>query len=75
MFPLIVAHAVFWSILLVGGAELGLRRSALFLLLWFAGYAGSRYLLVNGSLAFVSYVAVLDIILVVVVFKGDLPLR
>ena len=72
--PLFVAHVVFWVVLLVGGTEIGLRRSAVFVLLWVVGYVGSRWLPSSG-LVFVSYVAVLDIALVLKVFKGDVSLR
>lgn len=69
-----VAHAAFWVVLLVGNTEIGLRRSAFFVVLWVIGYVGSRWFL-SGGLVFVSYVAVLDIVLVLLVFKSDLPLR
>ena len=51
-------------------AEIGPRRGALFVALWGVGYIASRWLM-EGSLLFASYVAVLDIVLVLVVFKGD----
>lgn len=74
MFPLFVAHVVFWVVLLVGSAGIGLRRSAVFVLLWVIGFLGSRWFL-SGGLVFVSYVAVLDIALVLQVFKSDISLR
>ena len=70
----VVAHAVFWVLLVVGATELGLRRSAAFLVLWVIGYVGSRWFS-SGGLILVAYVAVLDVVLVLLVFKGDVPLR
>ncbi len=69
-----IAHLAFWVVLLVGARELGWRRMAIFVVLWAAGYAGSGRL-AGGGFLFDSYVAVLDIVLVLVVFKGDLRLR
>jgi hypothetical protein len=75
MFPLVLAHLVFWIVLLIGvSTDLGLRRSAVFVSLWVIGYVGSG-LFSSSGLVFVSYVAVLDIVLVLVVFKGDVALR
>lgn len=75
MFPLVLAHLVFWIVLLIGvSTDLGLRRAAVFLALWVIGYFGSA-LFFSSGLVFVSYVAMLDVALVLVVFKGDLPLR
>jgi hypothetical protein len=66
----ILAHVAFWVLALSGVAEIGLRRVAVFVVLWGIGYAVARSLTV-GSLLFTSYVAVLDIVLVLFVFKGD----
>ena len=72
--PLFLAHVVFWVVLLIGSKEIGLRRCAVFVLLWVIGYLGSRWVPSSG-LVFVSYVAVLDIVLVLLVFKSDVSLR
>jgi hypothetical protein len=66
----ILAHVAFWVLALFGVAEIGLRRVAVFVILWGIGYAVSRSFTV-GSLLFTSYVAVLDVVLVLLVFKGD----
>ena len=68
-----VAHLAFWILIAFGAAVLGTRRVAVFLALWLAGYAGSLWLQQGASL-FMSYVAVLDIVLVLMVFKGDIRL-
>ena len=70
----ILAHVTFFVLLLFGVAEIGLRRVGVFVVLWGIGYALSRSLTV-GSLLFTSYVAALDIVLVLFVIKGDVRRR
>ncbi len=74
MFPLFIAHVVFWAVLLVGARGLGLRAVAVFALLWIGGFVGARWL-PGGDFLFASYAAVLDIVLVLLVFRGDVSLR
>ena len=69
-----IAHAGFWMLLLILAArDRRLIGALIFIALWLAGYlaipAGQ-----TGSYWFMSYVAVLDIALVFVVFKGDIRL-
>ena len=45
-----------------------------FVVLWGIGYAVSRPFMI-GSFLFTSYVAVLDVVLVLLVFKGDVRVR
>jgi hypothetical protein len=65
----------FWILLIAGWilGELHVIGTAFFVLLWLAGFAGARFVL-HGML-FTPYVAVLDIALVLAVFKGDVRLR
>ena len=70
----IVAHVAFWVVLLIGAREMGVGRAILFAVLWTIGYCGSSWFS-NGGLLFVSYVAVLDVVLILLVFKGDVALR
>ena len=74
MFPLLIAHIVFWILLPIGASEIGRRACAVYIALWLIGYVGSRWLLSGGSI-FLSYVAVLDIALVLHVFQGDVRIR
>jgi hypothetical protein len=69
-----VAFWGFWGLLGAGWmlGELRLKGTAVFVLLWLAGFAGSRFVL-DGSL-FTSYVAVLDILMVFAIFKRDIRL-
>jgi hypothetical protein len=71
-----IAHVTFWGLLLYGLArrELGLRSSAVFLFLWICGLYGLPYIISFGAELFSSFVAVLDIALVFVLFKGDVRL-
>jgi hypothetical protein len=69
-----IAQAVFWGCLLWGYAcdELSPGKSVGFLLLWLAGLFGLPYAHIGS--AFSPYVALVDIVLVLVVFKGDVKL-
>jgi hypothetical protein len=65
----------FWVGLVVGWVldELHTKGIAIFILLWAIGFFGLRAL--SLSVFFVPYVALLDVALVLVVFKGDVKLR
>jgi hypothetical protein len=70
-----VALGGFWVLLGAGWllGELHVRRTAVFLSLWLAGYAASRAMLPEAL--FTPYVAMLDIALVLLIFKGDIRLH
>jgi hypothetical protein len=70
-----IAHLVFWLLLLFGWMwdDLGARGIAAFVLLWIAGFWGLQYFPLGPDMFF-SYVAVLDVVLVFLVFKGDVRL-
>jgi hypothetical protein len=72
--PLLIAHILFWILLLIGASEIGRRGCAVYVVLWLIGYLGSGWIL-SGGFLFLSYVAVLDIALVIHVFQGDVRLR
>ena len=67
-----IAHVAFWGLLLYGSArhELGLRGIVVFPILWIAGLYGLPYIPFGATL-FSSLVAMLDIALVFMIFKGD----
>jgi hypothetical protein len=68
----LIAHVAFW-LLLASGSFLGAlkgRGLAAFLTLWVWGFLGFPYLPFGAAL-FSSYVALLDVALVLVVAKGD----
>jgi len=67
----IVAHIVFWILLVLGARERGLRFGLVFVGLWLAGYFVTQSSM-TGAFLFGSWVAVLDIALVLIVLKGDL---
>ena len=71
-----IAHVAFWGLLLYGWmwGEIGPKGVVLFLLLWIAALYGLPYLLIYGAAMFSSFVAVLDIALVFLIFKGDVRL-
>ncbi len=64
-----IAHLAFVLLVARAWAERGVRTAAVFVGLWLAGYVGLP--LAGGGLFFMSYVAVLDIALVLFVFRGD----
>ena len=69
-----IAHVAFLVLILVGAGELGLKRTSIFLVLWAAGFA-ARSFGPLGLALFVPYVAILDIALVLSIFRGDIRLR
>ena len=71
-----VAHAAFWVLLIIGSASGTLKNlwAAVFVLLWGTGYIVlPRIAWWTGPLV-TSWVAILDIALVFIVFKGDVRL-
>jgi hypothetical protein len=73
-FAAVIAHVVFWIVLVVGWifGALGPRLSVVFVAVWLAAFAGALRV---PYLPFASLTAVLDIALVLIVFKGDVRLR
>jgi hypothetical protein len=71
-----IAQFAFWVLLALGVFYGELRRRSMvsFVVLWAAGYFGLPRLSAYGGLFVPPYIAVLDIALVWVVFKGDLRL-
>ncbi len=69
----LIAQIVFWALLAVGLGELGIKRVCGFIALRLVGYVASGRIPLGGPF-FVPYVAVLDIVLVFVIFKGDVRL-
>jgi hypothetical protein len=70
-----VAIGGFWVLLVAGWllGELRFKGTAIFILLWLGAYVGSG--LVPYPTLFVTFVAVLDIALALIVFRGDVRLR
>ena len=71
----LIAHVSFWVLLPYGWffEEIGPRGLVVFLTLWLAGYFGLS-LIPFAALVFPSWVAILDIVLVFIIFKGDVRL-
>ena len=71
----LIAHVAFWLLLVYGWfwEDLGPFGVTVFLVLWAGGFLGLSYL-TSGAALFPSYVAVLDIVLVFLVFRGDVRL-
>jgi hypothetical protein len=69
-----IAHVAFLALILVGAGELGLKKASMFFVLWAAGFAARPYVPLGPAL-FTTYVAILDIALVLIVFRGDIRIR
>ncbi len=71
----LAAQVVFWAVLFVGWVmdELSPRVTVGFAGVWIAAYIASAYV-PQGDYLFSSLVAVLDVVLVLMVFKGDIRL-
>jgi hypothetical protein len=69
-----IAHGAFWVLLVYGWAvdELHATAITVFLLLWLIARFGLPYL--DAAAFFLTWVAVLDIALVFIIFKADVPL-
>jgi hypothetical protein len=72
----LIAQVAFWVMLGIGAAfgEIGWRGVCGFVLLWVGGVFGLPHLSPTAGSLVSSYIAVLDIVLVFVVFKGDVRL-
>jgi hypothetical protein len=68
-----IAHTAFVVLLFLGWDELW-RGRVVFPLLWLAGYVAQAYV-PYGAVLFSPYVAIMDIVLVFMVFKSDVRLR
>jgi hypothetical protein len=72
-----LAYWAFWGLLVYGCAvgELTVKRVAVFLALWIVGRFGLGYIPWEPARdMFATYVAILDIALVFLIFKGDVRL-
>lgn len=71
----LIAHVAFWLLLGYGWFwdELGIKGIAVYLALWIAGWFGVG-LIPDGRAMFFSWVALLDVALVFMIFKGDVRL-
>ena len=70
-----IAHLAFWLLVIWGNisGELRTRAAAAFLILWLAGMFGLPHVPYGAGLV-TSFVAVLDVTLVFIVFKADVRL-
>ena len=72
----LVAQLVFWAILGLGivFGEISRKAAVIFLALWAVGFFGLPRVSSSSALLVTPYLAVLDIVLVFLVFKGDVRL-
>jgi hypothetical protein len=76
VFGPLIAHVAFWTMLALGVlfGELRWRSAAVFVALWLCGALGLERLTPAGGPWVTPYIAVLDIVLALIVFKGDVRL-
>ena len=72
----VVAQLAFWVLLVLGVSYGALKKigTGVFVLLWLAGYIGLPRITWWTGPFVTSWVAMLDIVLVFIVFKGDVKL-
>ena len=72
-----VAHVAFWVLIALGllVGDLGIRGTVIALALWATAYIGLSFLPSYGGALFPPFVAIIDIALVLVLFKGDVRIR
>jgi len=72
----VIAHVAFWVLLALGLAygDFGKGRAVAMIGLWIVGYAGLPRIAWWTAPLVTSWVAVLDIVLVFTIFKGDVRL-
>ena len=70
-----IAQIAFWTLLIIGAwsEDLGPKSLGVFVVLWLAGMFGLPHLSFGAGLS-TPFVAVLNIALVFIVFKGDIRL-
>jgi hypothetical protein len=71
-----ICHIVFWAVVLLGAFSDALRpRSAItFVVLWSIGYFVLPRMFAVGDVVSIPFVSLVDVVLVLTVFKGDLRL-
>ena len=71
-----IAHVVFWALLLIGAGsgELGGKGAAALAALWALGYFGLQSV-PGGTMLLTPCLAIIDVALVFLIFKGDVRLR
>ncbi len=71
---LLIPAILFWILVFVAKSELGLGWSLFFVVVWAALLVGFMDFGLSAY-AFVVAQALLDVILILAIFKGDLPIR
>jgi len=69
-----IEQVTFFILLYVGREELGIKGIGGLVVLWVGVMFALRFVQ-GGSYLFSTFVAILDIILVLVIFKGDVTIR
>ena len=70
-----VAQIAFWVLIVVGWRDLGHVRGIVFVALWLVGRVVAGWFPPWGALWLLPYVALLDVGLVLCIFRGDVRIR
>ena len=71
---MLVPFLVFWVTLFLARQELGIKAIIIAIAVWAALFAGFRFSGIS-PLYFVAAQSVVDIVLIVMIFGGDIPIR
>jgi hypothetical protein len=72
----LLPHVVFFVLLIAGVwlGELSFRRAGIFLALWVAAVIAAQYI-IAGTLWMTAFIALMDVVLLLMVVKGDVRIR
>lgn len=72
----LVPFVLFWVLLFLGRGELGLKWILILIGLWAGALAGMTWIFHSwpglGGYLFMSFQAIVDIVLILVIFRGDI---
>jgi len=71
---MVVPFFLFWILIAIGFRDLGWRSAGIFVLLWFVLFIGFQYVGISPYW-FVVAQSIIDIILILRVFGGDIRIR
>jgi hypothetical protein len=71
---MVIPFAFFWALIFIGRSELGFKGVAFFIALWLCLLIGFMMLHLP-SYCFVAAQALMDVVLIIIIFGGDIRIR
>jgi len=71
---MVIPFAFFWVLIFIGRSELGFKGVAFFIALWLCLLIGCMILHLP-SYCFVAAQALMDVVLIIIIFGGDIRIR